>query len=180
MKIFVIFLFLFISLNVASAQKDEKTLRVGDPSPVFSLPDLQNNYIFLRDYSGETLRKPWKNKTKYAIVISFFATWCGPCKKEIPYLEKLQGEFKGKKVKFFLVDVGEERKVLDEFLVKNKIDLTILHDRYQQTAENFGADSLPRLVVIDKEGTIQLIKKGFKDGESFLKEMRTLINKLLS
>ena len=112
--------------------------------------------------------------------MSFFATWCGPCKKEIPYLEKLKGEFKGKKVKFFLVDVGEEREVLDEFLTQNKIDLTILHDRYQQTAEKFGADSLPRLVVIDKEGTIQLIKRGFKDGESFLKEMRTLINKLLS
>ena len=58
--------------------------------------------------------------------------------------------------------------------------MTVLHDRYQQTAEKFGAKSLPRLIVIDKQGTIQLIKKGFKDGDSFMKEMRTLLSDLLS
>ena len=161
-------------------QASESPIKIGDPSPVFSLPDLQNKYVFLRDYSGVKLRKPWKNKTKYVIVMSFFATWCAPCKKEIPYLEKLKTELKDKKIKFFLVDVGEEREVLDRFLNKNKISLTVLHDRYQQTAEKFGANSLPRLIVIDKEGTIQLIKKGFKDGDSFMKEMRTLLSDLLS
>ena len=168
-----------ISTNIFG-QTTENPIKVGDPSPVFSLPDLQNNYVFLRDYSGEKLRKPWKNKTKYVIVMSFFATWCAPCKKEIPYLEKLQTEFTDKNTKFFLVDVGEEREILDGFLDKNRISLTVLHDRYQQTAEKFGANSLPRLIVIDKEGTIQLIKKGFKDGDSFMKEMRTLLSKLLS
>jgi hypothetical protein len=70
--------------------------------------------------------------------------------------------------------------VLDAFLEKNNIQLTILHDRYQQTAEKFGATSLPRLIVINKEGTIRLIKKGFKDGDSFMKEMRSLLSELLS
>jgi thiol-disulfide isomerase/thioredoxin len=180
MKFFVIFILLSLSYAPLLGQTKESPLKVGDPAPVFSLPDLQNNYIFLRDYSGQKLRKPWKNKTKYVIVLSFFATWCAPCKREIPYLEKLQTEFSGKEVKFFLVDVGEERDVLDGFLEKNKIPLTILHDRYQQTAEKFGATSLPRLIVIDKEGTVQLIKKGFKDGDSFMKEMSDLLNRLLS
>lgn len=176
-------IFIIVSVIFSSnlfAQASETQLKVGDPSPVFSLPDLQNNYVFLRDYSGEKLRKPWKNKTKYVVVMSFFATWCAPCKKEIPYLEKLKTEFADKKVKFFLVDVGEERQVLDGFLEKNKISLKVLHDRYQQTAEKFGATSLPRLIVIDKQGTVQLIKKGFKDGDSFMKEMRTLLSDLLS
>lgn len=181
MKFLFTFCFAFaIASTNLFGQSAKIPIKVGDPSPVFSLPDLQNNYVFLRDYSGKKLRKPWKNKTKYVIVMSFFATWCGPCKKEIPYLEKLKAEFADKKAKFFLVDVGEERKVLDGFLDKNKISLKVLHDRYQQTAEKFGANSLPRLIVIDKEGTIRLIKKGFKDGESFMKEMRSLITKLLS
>ncbi len=181
MKFFSIILIAMaiISTNLF-AQASDNTIKVGDPSPIFSLPDLQNNYIFLRDYSGEKLRKPWKNKTKYAIVMSFFATWCAPCKKEIPYLEKLKTEFADKKIKFFLIDVGEEREKLDGFLEKNKVSLTVLHDRYQQTAEKFGAKSLPRLIVIDKHGTIKLIKKGFKDGDSFMKEMRTLLSDLLS
>jgi len=181
MRFFLIyFMAQFLFSTHLFGQAKESPVKIGDPSPVFSLPDLQNNYVFLRDYSGEKLRKPWKNKTKYVIVMSFFATWCAPCKREIPHLEDLQKEFNGKNIKFFLVDVGEEREVLDTFLEKNKIALTILHDRYQQTAEKYGATSLPRLIVIDKEGTIQLIKRGFKDGDSFMKEMRNLINKLLS
>lgn len=175
----VIFSFVFISTNLF-AQTDESPVKVGEESPSFSLPDLQNNYIFLRDYNGKELRKPWINKTKYVVVMSFFATWCAPCKKEIPHLEKLQTEFTDKNVKFFLIDVGDERKLLDQFLEKNKISLKVLHDRYQQTAEKYGANSLPRLIVIDKQGDIQLIKKGFKDADAFMKEMRTLISKLLS
>ena len=102
MKFFVIVIFvLTILYSNLLAQDTESPVKMGDQSPAFSLPDLQNNYIFLRDYNGEKLRKPWKNKTKYAVVISFFATWCGPCKKEIPYLEKLQTEFTDQKVKFF-------------------------------------------------------------------------------
>ncbi len=174
-----LFLILAILLGTAFAQPQEPTLKIGDKAPVFSLPDLDNNYIFLRDYSGEKLRKPWKNKTKHVVVISFFATWCGPCKKEIPYLEKLQNEFSGKDIRFFLIDVGEEREKIDQFLKQNKVNLKILHDRYKQTSEKFGANSLPRLIVIDKEGTIQLIKRGFKDGAIFMKEMRALISKLI-
>jgi len=162
------------------AQETPSPVKVGDPSPVFSLPDLQNNYVFLRDYSGKKLRKPWKNKTKYVVVMSFFATWCAPCKREISYLQKLKKEYAAHKIKFFLIDVGEEREVLDRFLGENDISLTVLHDRYQQTAGKFGATSLPRLIVIDKEGTISLIKKGFKDGDTFMKGMRTLLSELLS
>ena len=179
-SISVILISMSLIASTLGAQEVSGPVKVGDPSPVFSLPDLQNNYVFLRDYSGKELRKPWKNKTKYVVVMSFFATWCAPCKKEIPYLEKLKKEYAADKIKFFLIDVGEEREVLDSFLKKNSISLTVLHDRYQQTAEKFGATSLPRLIVIDKEGTISLIKKGFKNGDTFLKEMRTLLSELLS
>lgn len=179
MKFFsVIILLIFIVLPLA-AQETESSLKAGDEAPVFSLPDMNNNYVFLRDFSGESLRKPWKNKTKYVVVVSFFATWCAPCKKEIPFLEKLQTEYAGKDIKFFLVDVGEEREKISEFIEKNPMQLNVLYDRYQQTAEKYGAKSLPRLIVIDKNGKISLIKKGFNDGESFLLEMRTLIDKLL-
>jgi len=169
---------LILIITIAFLFLHPHQLRIGDKAPLFSLPDLENNYVFLRDFNGEKLRKPWKNKTKYVVVISFFATWCAPCKKEIPYLEKLQTEFKEKNIRFFLVDVGEEKEKLDKYLKQNNTSLSILHDRYKQTSTKFGANSLPRLIVIDKEGTIQLIKKGFKDGDSFMKEMRSIISKL--
>ena len=170
--------FAIVSTNVFG-QITESPIKVGDPSPVFSLPDLQNNYVFLRDYSGEKLRKPWKNKTKYVIVMSFFATWCAPCKKEIPYLTKLKNYFTGKPVKFYLVDVGEEKQKVKAFVVKNKIELPILFDQYQVVSDKYGANSLPRLVVIDKNGKIKKYEKGFDNPETFIAEMKDLISELL-
>ena len=101
----------------------QDSLRIGDQAPSFSLPDLKNQYIFLRDFCGEKLRKPWKNKTKHAVVLSFFATWCGPCKREIPYLEKLMNQYKDKPVKFYLVDVGEDPSKVKPFVKKSKVKI---------------------------------------------------------
>ena len=97
--------------NRLQAEESAKvdSLRVGCEAPVFSLPDAENNYVFLRDLCGKKLRKPWIKKEKQVVVLSFFATWCAPCQKEIPYLMQIQEQYKSQKVKVFLIDVGESR-----------------------------------------------------------------------
>ena len=113
------------------------------------------------------------------MILSFFATWCEPCKKEIPHLEKLQEEFIDQPVKFFLIDVGEDRDKVKTFIEKENIKIPVLLDRYQKTAERFDALTLPRLFVLDKNGLIQRKQKGFSNPEDFLIEMRELISVLL-
>ena len=176
-----VILSLLMLWSFSPAQESEKaTLKVGDPAPAFSLPDMDNNYVFLKDFSGEKLRKPWKNKVHHVVVISFFATWCGPCKKEIPHLNKLQAEFKGQAVKFFLIDVGETKEKLQAFLKTFRVDIPVFLDRYKQTSGKYDANSLPRLVVIDKKGIVRKINRGFKDGAQFEKDLSDLITKLLA
>ena len=160
-------------------QSAEDPLCIGCEAPTFSLPSVGEDYISLRDYCGEELRKPWKNKTKYIVVLSFFATWCEPCKKEIPHLEKLQNEFKDYPVKFFLVDVGEGREKISKFLKETNIQIPVILDRYQKTAEKYDALTLPRLYVIDQNGKIQRKQKGFSSPDDFEIEMRELIKMLL-
>jgi len=177
------FLALFIILTISHllmAQSTEDPLCIGCEAPTFSLPSIEENYISLRDYCGEKLRKPWKNKIKHVVVLSFFATWCEPCKKEIPYLEKLQNEFAGQPVKFFLVDVGEEREKISKFIKESNIKIPIILDRYQKMAEKYDALTLPRLFVLDQNGKIQRKQKGFSNPEDFEIEMRELINILLT
>jgi thiol-disulfide isomerase/thioredoxin len=174
-------LFLFFSLTFVTAQNNASTdtLKTGEDAPTFSLPNLNNKYVFLRDYCGEKLRKPWINKTRHVVVLSFFATWCGPCKKEIPYLEKLMKQYKGKPVKFYLIDVGEDPQKVTPFVKANNVKIPVLIDRYNQTAQKYGAIALPRLVIIDKNGKVVKLKRGFKNGELFLSEMREIIQPLL-
>jgi len=99
--------------------------------------------------------------------------------KEIPHLEKIQEEFKDQPVKFFLVDVGEEREKVESFQKKKNVNLEILLDRYQKTADKYDALTLPRLVVIDKQGVIRKEVKGFSNPDAFEQDMKKIISDLL-
>ncbi len=152
---------------------------IGKEAPTFSLPDLKQQYVALRDFCGPKLNKPWINKTKQVVVLSFFATWCKPCLQEIPHLEKIENNFTGQSVKFLLVDVGEEEAKIKEFLNLNSIELNILLDRYSKIAEKYDALTLPRLYVIDKEGIVRKEQKGFSDPDRFEEELTRLLEELL-
>jgi thiol-disulfide isomerase/thioredoxin len=176
----LVFLSFFLILgNSVFSQVNDDPLCVECEAPTFSLPGLDQEYVSLRDFCGQKLRKPWINKTKHVVVLSFFATWCEPCKAEIPHLTKLQEEFKGQPLKFFLIDVGEEREEVMNFVNSEDIEIPILLDRYKKTAERFDALTLPRLYVLDKNGIIQRKQKGFSNPQDFEIEMRELITLLL-
>jgi thiol-disulfide isomerase/thioredoxin len=178
-RILLIVFVILITHSVLFAQLDQNPLCIGCEGPTFSLPSLNQEYVSLRDFCGEKLRKPWINKTKYIVVLSFFATWCEPCKKEIPHLEKLMQEFKDQPIKFFLIDVGEEREKILEFTGERNLAIPILMDRYQKTSERYDALTLPRLFVLDQDGLIQRKQKGFTNPENFEIEMKELITLLL-
>jgi peroxiredoxin len=170
----VLYSLCFAQLDTQSGQ-----LKVGDKAPTFSLPQLDLQYVSLRDYCGEKLRKPWVNKIKHVVVISFFATWCKPCIAEIPHLEKIRSDFEGLPVKFFLIDVGEERDKVAKFATKEGLKFTILLDRYNKISEKYDALSIPRLFVVDKEGIVRKEQTGFSDPKQFEKEMIMLLLELL-
>ena len=90
--IFILTVFM-LSMNVAAESNPDTSatqIKEGACAPTFSLPKLDLKYVSLRDYCGDELRKPWINKIKHVVVLSFFATWCKPCIAEIPHLEKME------------------------------------------------------------------------------------------
>ena len=68
----LLILMLVLLVSSAIGQVEEVSIKSGMQAPTFSLPDMDQNYISLRDFCGEKLRKPWKNKTKHVVVLSFF------------------------------------------------------------------------------------------------------------
>lgn len=166
--------------NLHAGDSTSTSLKEGDDAPTFYLKDLQGNDIFLRDFCGAELRQPWKNKTKYVIVLSFFATWCVPCQKEIPCLEELLQKYADQPIKFFLVDVGEKKPLVQPFIQKKGYRIPVLMDIYKMVSmKKYGVEALPRLVVIDKEGKIALIKRGFKDRNTLFSKLIPVIDNAL-
>ena len=118
-------------------------------------------------WTGECERK--------VIVMSFFASWCQPCIKEIGELHKLQDDYKDDPVQFFLVNLTDffrhrekdTKKYRDapdamDFLGRKGLtDITVLQDPIGRTARAYGVyDVLPRLFVIDKYGTVAMDETG--------------------
>ena len=166
----------------APFQARRDSLRVGDEAPPFVMRDLLTDEAnYLRDFTGRTLRDAWKKKDRHVVVISFWATWCQPCKVEIPVLAKMAQEFKDQTVKFFLVNTMEDSNTTEDSVravFRNRgYSLTCLIDPSQRFQSLYTVRGLPMLVVVDKFGIVRKVNRGYH--ENFDIELRSLVRSLL-
>ena len=146
-------------------------LKVGDPAPTFFAKTLDKKSFFLSD-SLERNQRP--------IVLSFFATWCGPCRIEMPVLDTLSQSYND--IDFYLINVSglEGRKKEDPVEVKALLEklgvtLPVLMDKYGNAAQKYDALILPRLVVIDSSKIIYA-HTGYEEGDD--KKLIQILNGL--
>lgn len=160
-------------------------LKVGDDAPDFTLVSIKGERFYLSDELK-------KNKP---IVLNFFATWCGPCRTEIPEIDTLSKSFKD--ISFYLIDVNnlekegkkmkESKQLIYKFIEDVNVNLEILLDKLHYVFELYIISSsnletkrleLPRTIVINKKGKIAYVKSGFQAGdENELKlELEKLVN----
>jgi thiol-disulfide isomerase/thioredoxin len=175
----------FSSLKSAETNTVPKrdSLAIGDVAPSFVMRDLiTDTAVFMRDYTGKTLREPRKKKERQVVVLSFWATWCQPCKNEIPILTKLAEQFKDQPIKFFLVNTLEkaeqvEDSVRDAYQSRGyKLPCLIDPEGYRY-AELYSVRVLPVMIVIDKFGIVRQINRGYH--ENFQIELEKLLKVLI-
>jgi thiol-disulfide isomerase/thioredoxin len=172
----VIFLTLLLATWPAKAG-DKPCPKVGDPAPPVVLKLLDgSNTFYLRDYCGQP-RTPRTRQERDVVVFSFFTTWCVNCKKEIPCLQEMASKYTQDSVRFYLINVGESKDSVETHVFNEVISLPVLHDEFSQTAKRYQANSLPTLVVVDKEGKIAEYHTGFVPG--YEKELENTLNLLL-
>ena len=165
-------------------------LKIGDIAPSWALMSGPGKFEFLKNWTevkGTRLRKPVTQPDRHVVVLSFFATWCKPCMKELPHLENLSQKYKDEKIKFFLIDITEATRTVKgledspkagPFLANKGITIPILFDSRGVAKERYGAKTLPRLFVVDKYRTIQLAKTGFDEHEDFEGELSAILDRL--
>ena len=196
-RLLVILIFSTIVLGqeseVAVVPDDTTTdpgLKIGDIAPSWALMSGPGKFEFLKNWTevkGTRLRKPVTQPNRHVVVLSFFATWCKPCMKELPHLENLYQKYKDEKIKFFLIDITEATRTVKgledspkagPFLANKGITIPILFDSRGVAKERYGAKTLPRLFVVDKYRTIQLAKTGFDEHEDFEGELSAILDRL--
>ena len=185
--------FLFISVCIA-ADKNEPGPLVGTTAKFWSLKTIEGKFEKLNNYTAPMDAAWTAESERKVIVMSFFASWCQPCIKEIGELHKLQESYKDAPVQFFLVnltdffrhrekDTKKYREAPDaiDFLERKGLtDITVLQDPTGRTARAYGvSDVLPRLFVIDKYRTVAMDETGLCP-TCLQDELSPLLDKLIA
>jgi peroxiredoxin/outer membrane lipoprotein-sorting protein len=120
---------------------EEHMMLTGSRASNFALKTLEGDPVALDQTRGKV------------VVLDFWATWCPPCRAELPSIEKLRNEFAGQ-VEFFGVN-DEDTGTVKSFLRKNSYELAVLMDGKRQVHRQYGISAIPTMFIIDKQGVIR-------------------------
>ena len=116
---------------------------VGRPSPVFKGVDVNGKEMTLRDFRG-----------KY-IYIDMWATWCGPCQKELPFLKKLEEKFKGRNIVFVGLSIDQDKAKWAARVKSGALSGTQLHiGKGSKFQSDYRISGIPRFILLDPNGRI--------------------------
>lgn len=112
------------------------------------------------------------------LLIDFWASWCGPCKRSFPVLEQLHRKYGKQGLVVLGVNVGETGETMKKFLDTHPVTFPVVRDREQQVVGSAGIVAMPSSVLVDRRGTIRFVHRGFK-GLTNLPELEQEIERFL-
>jgi peroxiredoxin len=116
---------------------------IGLTAQDFELRTLKGDYVRLSDYRGK------------AVFLNIWATWCPPCREEMPSMESLYRRLKGRDFEMLTVSIDQEGgKVVRPFVAKNGLTFPVLLDPEKKTYRLYGVTGVPESFIIDKNGVI--------------------------
>ena len=155
-------------LLVVPAADSSTTQLVGKPAPDFALRSLANENLRLSEHLGEV------------VVVNFWATWCGPCRQEMPELELIYGKYRLAGLVLLSVNIDDpqtqERAV--EMARTLKVTYPVLFDTRKDVARAYDVGTMPVTVLIDREGVVRYVSEGYKPGyeKRYTDQLRELLN----
>ncbi len=123
--------------------EDDHSSLLGQPSPDFTLTNLEGRPVSLSDFTGKV------------VILNFWATWCGPCVTEIPYLIKMQDELAEKGFAMLGISTDDDAGPVREFVSKRGVNYPVLMANSDVKAMYGDVQAIPTTFVLDKDGVIQ-------------------------
>lgn len=120
-----------------------QAIKAGNPSPTFSCPDINGKTVSLSDLKG-----------KY-VYIDVWATWCGPCRAEIPHLKKLEEAYKGKDIEFVSLSCDQDKAAWEQMVKAQALQgIQLYMGPRDEFMKKYIINGIPRFILLDREGKI--------------------------
>ncbi len=140
-------------------------LAIGTPAPAFRLGSADGRAVELARLRGKV------------VMINFWASWCGPCRKEMPILEQLNRQYRSKGLALIGVNVEPDSRVALDWLKATPVSFPILFDSDSTVSKLYQVAGMPNTVILDRQGTVRYIHRGYQAGaeNEYLDQIRQLI-----
>ncbi|WP_085815043.1 TlpA disulfide reductase family protein [Geoanaerobacter pelophilus] len=137
-------LLLVIAVAASGCSKKEVPAQEGAAAPDFTLQDLSGKQVQLSSLKGKV------------VLVNFWATWCPPCREEIPSMVKLNQVMQGKNFQMLAISVDEGgQQAVQEFFRQNGVSLPALFDTDGSVSRRYGTTGVPETFIVDGKGMIR-------------------------
>ncbi len=149
----------FAATSLASSQLE------GQTAPDFALKSSTGENMRLSEYRGDV------------VMINFWATWCGPCRQEMPLLDELYQRYSRVGFNLLGVNIDDDSRRAMQMIEELGVNFPVLFDASKRVSEMYDVDAMPVTVIVDREGTVRYVHQGYKPGyeDKYLTEIRTLL-----
>jgi thiol-disulfide isomerase/thioredoxin len=149
---------LMVSLPVLAAAP-------SGPAPAFTLTERGGSQLSLAQYKGQV------------VMLNFWASWCGPCKTEMPLLENIYKKYNKMGFTLIGVNVEPDSKDADAWLKQTPVSFPVIYDKDSKVSKMYDVSGMPSTVIIDRKGNIRMLHRGYKAGDEneYLDSIRTLV-----
>lgn len=131
----------------------------------FTLKSKSGSNIRLQDLRGEV------------VLLNFWASWCGPCREEMPLMDKIYQQYKDLGFTILAVNVDEDPADADRFLAAVPVSFPVVYDSQSKVSEMYKVDAMPTTILIDRDGRKRFLHRGYKVGyeDEYEKQVKQLV-----
>jgi len=134
-------------------------------APDFTLPSLDGPNLRLQEQRGQV------------VMINFWATWCGPCRVEMPHLARLYDKYRGSGFTVLAVNIDEDPYKAASLAKQLGMRFPVLLDKEKKVSRLYDLSTMPSTILVDREGRVRYVHRGYRDGyeETYDRQIRELL-----
>jgi len=137
----------------------------GQQAPDFALKSSTGENMRLSEYRGDV------------VMINFWATWCGPCRQEMPLLDELYQRYERVGFNLLGVNIDDDSRRAMQMIEELGVNFPVLFDARKEVSKLYEVEAMPVTVLVDREGNVRYVHHGYKPGyeEKYLDQVRSLL-----
>jgi peroxiredoxin len=157
--------FLGLAFTAFAATSLASSGLTGQSAPDFALKSSSGENLRLSEFRGDV------------VMVNFWATWCGPCRQEMPLLDELYARYGRVGFSLLGVNIDDNQSKAMTMISELGVDFPVLFDSSKEVSKLYDVDAMPVTVLIDREGTVRFVHQGYKPGyeEMYLDQIRSLL-----